>query len=247
MAKLEKILEYIDDSIMKRAFLFLEEGDWVKANAYLEEILNENPENGLAYLGKLMIDTQAHTCVELMDLASPFDENLNYKRCIRYADGEIAEELKGYNAYIKERNVIVGNATTYNEALKLMNNAKSEEDYNRAAAIFDKLGNYENAVQLIKECFDGKVRMKFEHAEGMFNSAYTELDFYEAFKAYKEVSDYYDVKDKIEKCIQGAEQAKQAYLRIVQKKEKALNFVGIAIIGTAAIIAGGAIIFGIMF
>ena len=236
MAKLEKILEYIDDSILKRAFLFLEEGDWVKANAYLEEVLNQNPENGLAYLGKLMIDTQAYTCVELMDLASPFDENLNYKRCIRYVEKEIAEELKEYNAYIKERNVIVGNATAYNEALKLMNNAKSEEDYNRASAIFEKLGNYENAAQLVKECLDRKMRIKFGLAEGLFNSAYTEQDFYEAAKAYEEVSDYYDVEDKIEKCNQRAEEAKQAYLTIVENRKRILKLIQKAIIGVITLV-----------
>ncbi|MDO4936136.1 MAG: DUF6273 domain-containing protein [Phascolarctobacterium sp.] len=236
MKKLEQILEYIDDSILKRAFLFLEEGDWVKANAYLEEVLNQNPENGLAYLGKLMIDTQAHTCVELMDLASPFEENLNYKRCIRYVEEEIAEELKGYNVYIKERNVIVGNAAAYNEALKLMNNAKSEEDYNRASAIFEKLGNYENAAQLVKECLDGKMRIKFGLAEGLFNSAYTEQDFYEAAKAYEEVSDYYDVEDKIEKCNQRAEEAKQAYLTIVENRKRILKLIQKVIIGVIALV-----------
>ncbi|MDP3446001.1 MAG: toll/interleukin-1 receptor domain-containing protein, partial [Ignavibacteria bacterium] len=41
------------DSLVKRAFILIEDEEWGESNNLLEQILNINPENGLAYLGKL--------------------------------------------------------------------------------------------------------------------------------------------------------------------------------------------------
>ena len=40
--------------LLKRAFMFLEDGDWSSADEYCEKVLDIDPENARAYLGKLM-------------------------------------------------------------------------------------------------------------------------------------------------------------------------------------------------
>ena len=42
--------------LLKRAFMFLEDGDWNSANEYCEKVLDQDPDNGEAYLGKLMAE-----------------------------------------------------------------------------------------------------------------------------------------------------------------------------------------------
>ena len=42
------------DSYLERAFMFLEDEDWQNADAYCEKVLDNDPENALAYVGKLM-------------------------------------------------------------------------------------------------------------------------------------------------------------------------------------------------
>lgn len=216
---LDNILDYLDDPLMKRAFLFIEEGDWVKANAYLEDLLNQNPENGLAYLGKLMIDTQAHTCAELMDLANPFDDNLNYKRCIRYADQELASELSRYNVYIKERNDIVQTANFYNSALVDMENAKTMAQYEEVIEKFQRLGNYENAASLLQECVkrldEIKGEKEFRRAEKLLETASEEDDYVKIAHIYESIASQRDVKDKIDLCYKRAEKC-----RLIKKKKE---------------------------
>lgn len=41
-------------SLLKRAFMFLEDGDWESADKYCEKVLDIDPENAQAYLGKLL-------------------------------------------------------------------------------------------------------------------------------------------------------------------------------------------------
>lgn len=44
------------EPILKRAYLFIEESNYTNANAYLERVLDANPEEARAYFGKLLIE-----------------------------------------------------------------------------------------------------------------------------------------------------------------------------------------------
>ena len=53
------------ESYLKRAFMFLADGEWKNADEYCEKVLDIDPENGRAYLGKLMVDLHVHTQTDL--------------------------------------------------------------------------------------------------------------------------------------------------------------------------------------
>lgn len=46
--------------LLKRAFIFLEDGNWKDADEYCERVLDIDPENAQAYLGKLMAELKVH-------------------------------------------------------------------------------------------------------------------------------------------------------------------------------------------
>ena len=46
------------ESLLKRAFMFLEDGEWQSADEYAEKVLDIDPENGEAYLAKAMVEMQ---------------------------------------------------------------------------------------------------------------------------------------------------------------------------------------------
>ena len=58
--------------LLKRAFMFLEDGDWNSADEYCEKVLDIDPENAEAYLGKLMADTKTRKQEDLKDCEEPF-------------------------------------------------------------------------------------------------------------------------------------------------------------------------------
>ena len=47
------------EPLLERAFMFLEDGDWGEANEYCEKVLDQDPKNARAYLGKLMAECRA--------------------------------------------------------------------------------------------------------------------------------------------------------------------------------------------
>ena len=72
--------------ILKRAFIFLEDGNWKDADEYCERVLDLDPENAQAYLGKLMAELKVHKQDDLAKLETSFDESDNYIKASRYAN-----------------------------------------------------------------------------------------------------------------------------------------------------------------
>ena len=92
------------DALLRRAFMFLEDGDWTSADEYCEKVLDQDPESAQAYLGKLMAEKKVKTQKGLKDLPEPFVDSKNYQKAIRFGDEKLVAELKGYIVFIVERN-----------------------------------------------------------------------------------------------------------------------------------------------
>lgn len=64
--------------------MFLEDGEFAKADDFCEQILNQDPENAEAYLGKLMAELHVKKKDDLKDQPKPFDDRNNYQKVIRF-------------------------------------------------------------------------------------------------------------------------------------------------------------------
>lgn len=96
----------LDDDInplVQRAFIFLEDGNWTSADEYCEKVLDSEPKNAYAYLGKLMAELKVKTQSELADCKKALDDNGNYQKAVRFADLVLKNKLTDINASIKER------------------------------------------------------------------------------------------------------------------------------------------------
>ena len=100
----ERASENINTSpLLRRVFLFLEDGDWTKADEYCERVLDQEPENALAYLAKLMVEMRVRLQEDLANCEQPFDESSNYRKAIRFGGAELSSTLEGYIRQIRER------------------------------------------------------------------------------------------------------------------------------------------------
>lgn len=87
-------------SLLKRAFMFLEDGEWDSANEYAEKVLDIDPENGEAYLAKAMSDLKKRSCSSMND-ASGIELNANIQKALRFGSGSLKNEINGYIASTK--------------------------------------------------------------------------------------------------------------------------------------------------
>ena len=141
-------------SLLKRILLFLEDGEFIQADAYCEKVLDAEPENPLAYLCKLMA---ARRISSLQDLASSqyiVDNDSSYKKAVRFASKEMQQHLHQLNMHIyissiaacrnrarihMAHNELKETAQQYQEAMKLWED--SQETLPNAQDIHADLAN----------------------------------------------------------------------------------------------------------
>ena len=137
--------------LLKRAFLSLEDGDWTKADALCEQVLNLEPENADAYLAKLMAGKRVKRREELAECEDSFADDPNYQRAIRFGGEALRKELDGYLAAL-EKNAEIRRERRYNEAVVSMNAADNKFKFLAAADAFKKLSGYRDADELAELC-----------------------------------------------------------------------------------------------
>lgn len=89
--------------LTERLFIFLEDGEWKKAQEYSERILDLSPKNVNAYIGKLMIDFRVKKFTDLATCKKSFENNVNYMRILQYGDATIKTQLQSFLTQIKYR------------------------------------------------------------------------------------------------------------------------------------------------
>lgn len=150
------------ENLLTRAKLLLEDKDWASANAYCDNVLDTEPENGTAYLYKLMAELRVQHPEDLKDKAEPFDGKANYQKVMRYTDDTTRRTLSGYIEYIKDRNENERLQGIYIDAYKRMEKAATEDDYKAAAEIFGTVATYKDAATLQKNCLNKAKQAKIE-------------------------------------------------------------------------------------
>ena len=142
------------DSLLKRAFMFLGDGEWTSAKEYCEKVLDIEPENAQAYLGKLMAEVNVKTKDGLSNCTQPFDNNTNYQKIIRYGDVKLVKDLKSIANQIKDNIELARKDSIYIKARESMNTVSTEKAYKDIAKDFESLGDFKDSLSLQKECLE---------------------------------------------------------------------------------------------
>ena len=78
---------------IRRASIYAEDAEWEKAEACLEAVLDEDPTNPYAYIGKLLVDYKIPKTSDLVAFKDTISENKNYQKAVRFADESLARRL----------------------------------------------------------------------------------------------------------------------------------------------------------
>ena len=85
----EPVIGLETEALIKRAALFLEDGEFDDAGRYLEQALNQDAENPRVHLTKLMLERKVHNVEELIETSTaPLENDKLFQRALRFADDE---------------------------------------------------------------------------------------------------------------------------------------------------------------
>ncbi len=197
--------------LLKRAFMFLEDGDWNSANEYCEKVLDIDPENASAYLGKLLSELRVRKQESLKEQAEPFDHSNNYQKAVRFADEKLKSALTGCIEHINTRNENIRLDDIYTRAKNAMSAANTESAYKEAAHLFESISEYQDSVDLAQSCYE-KAEVSRKDAilsEGKAKMTGEVISNYEsAIKLFESISGWKDADEKIYACQKKIEEIK---------------------------------------
>lgn len=229
--------------LLERAFMFLEDGDWDKADIYCESVLDQNPKCAEAYLGKLMAEVEIRKKEDLSKAKEPLDRSDNYRKVMRFADESLRERLS--NA--KE---VQHNEQLYAEAMACMTAASDEEAYRNAAQKFSSLGSYKDASSRREQCLqradriiaDRMQREETKRKEDIYSRAEkcmhkgTIESYNTAIQLYESVPNFRSSAAQISECrrkiedLEAKEAARQVAVEKAKKKAKKVAIIAAPIV-----------------
>ena len=128
--------------LLKRVFMFLEDGKWQDADEYCEKVLDLDPENAEAYIGKLMAELEVKKESDLALLRTPIDEMENYQKAIRFADENTRIRLMEYP--LEEKRLFQEAQEVYDRIVEFLSGVgaadrlKRQRDKNEAVSAIKK-------------------------------------------------------------------------------------------------------------
>lgn len=208
--------------LLERAFLFLEDGKWSDADTYCEKVLDIDPKNAQAYLGKLMAELQVQKRGQLSDCTQPFDKNENYLKILRFGDEALKTELCGYIDIINQRNETRRKSAIYNEACGIMKSAAAQKAFLKGAELFKSISGFRDADTLAVQCLE---KAESCRKDALYNSAIPRMtvgniaSYEEAIAIFKTIPGWRDADSKIYACQKRIEEIKAKN----EKNEKQLK------------------------
>ena len=139
------------EPLLKRIFMFLEDGDFGRADEFCEQVLNIDPECAEAYLGKLMINSNVKKQDDLGKLNYSFTENANYQKALRFADSKLKSQLDEYATLCNEIVETKSKDLVLNEAKSYMT-GNDISTYESAINLFETIRGWKDADEQITVC-----------------------------------------------------------------------------------------------
>ena len=195
-------------ALLRRAVIFIEDGHFQSANEYAERVLDIEPENGDAYLCKLMADLQIRKKEDLSKRVDSLLHNPNYKRLMEYCDDSLRAEMGAYVENYCEK--------IYQKAKRLMA-SNTPSQYTSAEMLLGRIPDYKDSFSLAKVC-------RLERIYTLANVDLHNKNYADALAKYKSISGWRD----------SEKRAKAVENKMSANKEKIKKII---IIGSAATVA----------
>ncbi len=197
------------ETLLRRAELALEDGEYKSAWTFSERALDAQPENATAYLYKLLADHKVNTVDALADVNEDIAATGTYKKLMRFAGPELAQKLTD-----------IRSATVYRRSVTEYENAVNEHQFAAIGKRFGDLGDYldsadyaqkcaQRAEELMRENADTGRYLKYTEAKQYYDEADSAATITAAMRLFRELGSYKDSVTLLERCEDKLEWLKQ--------------------------------------
>ena len=158
----EPVIGIETSALIKRAMLFLEDGEIYNAERYIEQAINQDPENPQVYMAKLMLEHRVKSPVELLNkLDTPLEDEKLFQRALRFAYGEYKSQLEGFaqasrdkleqKHLTEEADKQAEREKLYQKILNLKRTASTTFDFEQLLRLINSLRPYKDTDEFYNE------------------------------------------------------------------------------------------------
>ena len=200
------------EPLLKRAFMFLEDGNWQEADTYCEKVLDQDPENAQAYLGKLMAQLHIATREELPNCATELTQNDNYQKALRFADDALHTMLTKANEQICRRNA----KAVYDRAVEIAKSATSMAEFQNAANMFASIEQFEDAAEKREECQQSAEECRMEQVYSSAKNNMGNHHYKQALQQFESISGWKDADEQAAICKKKIAEQKEVWKKKIK-------------------------------
>lgn len=198
--KMSVVPETTDDNPMiRRAALFLEDGDFGKAEAIAEQLLSKSPNNAEAYLIKLLAELRLSDENALDGITSGFSDSENYRLAMLYGGEPLRHRLKEHNNRAMY--------TAFTARLTAAEASGNEWEMLASATELETLGSFSDAAELAENAKRKVADMREKRRADMYEKSVKVLaessdisELRSAEYSLRSLGDYKDAPALKEKC-----------------------------------------------
>ena len=134
------------DNLLRRGDIALDSCEWDEAVYHFDRVLEADPGEYRAYIGKLCAEVEVSGEEVLVVIGKPIMDSENYKKACLYGGKEVEDRLYSYvTNYDPEY-------SKYKNAVWALNVADTIDEAKKLAEIFRSLGDYKDAAARAEEC-----------------------------------------------------------------------------------------------
>ncbi|MCL2198073.1 MAG: hypothetical protein FWB80_04040 [Defluviitaleaceae bacterium] len=188
----------------------MEEGRFSDANTLINQILSVDPENSKAYVAQLLAEHKLSEEAMLNDCGTELQENISFKRALRFANTADKEILLNY-AENGNKNLLLSKQRTYENAEHFLRTG----DYASALLNFSESGDYKDAEERAKQT------QHLAQQEEMYLNAEKHLQsgkFKKALHLFTHLGNYKNSQEKV-KQLQELSAKEQEAIKRAQQEE----------------------------
>ena len=148
------------DSLLDRAYMFLEDGDRKKAAEYFEKVLDANARSPFAYIGRMVIALNMEDMLDMYAFESSYTAHPDFVKALRFSEGELHDELVRVSTERDEME------ERYNKALAAEKAAATIEELKAAYRLFDEVGSYADTDDRMSAIAEAVSVIKFYSERG---------------------------------------------------------------------------------
>lgn len=197
--------------LMNRANSYLKEEKWNTAIVSFNYLLDINPKDYNAYLGRMLAKLRCKDKKELSFSKFNFENTIEYKKIIQLNNVELIQELNDYLKTIKERNEIDNIDKKHSKIKHLMENKDNVDDLNQALIMLEQLSEFKDVSDEIYECnilikklnekqHTNRLENIYSEALRLAMNGKTTFQFKKAIGLFNTIIDYRDSSQQIVNC-----------------------------------------------